>query len=357
MIKPIEKIYDWGLRLILKYNKRSTRNKSTGKIVIISLHKLGDAIFTTAAIKNIIEFHKDKQVILVCFGDTSYIYKLIFNSIEYLILDKSDFYFNVRIGGFKAHRIIKRSHAERIYDITGCITSANLLFNCRAAEIIGMNEERYKVLYDVFSPVSKGPHMSDIYLNAIKPVINISKENYKPNKPLQKSSGYILIHPFAGWSAKEWGIENYIDLAGKLSNQKEVRFAVPPDGLTKSGYETLNKKFVSVVTNTIPELIDCIKGCSLFIGNDSGPVHIANILGKPVFTIYGPTNPSYHQPKSGASAYVIKEIVCSPKVNEKLCFTDGGRKGCPSFECMIQLSVDEVFISVTNFMKKLNFEE
>ena len=76
-------------------------------------------------------------------------------------------------------------------------------------------------------------------------------------------------------------------------------------------------------------------------------------MGKPVFTIYGPTNPSYHQPKSGLSGYIKKEIVCSPKVNEKLCFTDGGRKGCPSFECMKQLSIEEVFFALTDFMNNI----
>ena len=44
------------------------------------------------------------------------------------------------------------------------------------------------------------------------------------------------------------------------------------------------------------ELISNIKKCSLIIGNDSGVIQIAASIGKPTFTIYGPTNPKFHLP-------------------------------------------------------------
>ena len=167
------KIYDLILPLILKFNRRVKSNKSDGNIGIISLHKLGDSVFTIPAIKNIIKHHKNKNVLLICFRENLDIYKLALTNIQYQLLDRSNFYFGGRIGGLHARRIIKMANAERIYDITGCITSASLLFNCRANEVVGINEFRYKPLYDVYSGISNGPHMTDIYLNAIKPVIKI----------------------------------------------------------------------------------------------------------------------------------------------------------------------------------------
>jgi ADP-heptose:LPS heptosyltransferase len=358
MNKALEKIYDWILPLILKLNRRETINKEVGKVVVISLHKLGDAVFTISALNNILKYHNNKKIILVCFRETLEVFKLALNNIEYIILDRDDFYCGERIGGFHARKLIKDMNAERIYDITGCIQSASLLYNCHANEIIGINEMRYKPLYDVFSLISNGPHMSDIYLNAVRPVIKIeSDDSFESGTSIPQKLGYILIHPFAGWSAKEWGIEKYLNLARKLSNPFEVRFIIPSGHLPENNLKIMGKEFKIVESKNIPDLIENIKNCSLLIGNDSGPVHIANLMKKPVFTIYGPTNPSYHQPKSGLSSYIVKKIVCSPKVNEKLCFTDGGRKGCPSFECMKQLSVDEVFLAVTKFINKINKEE
>jgi ADP-heptose:LPS heptosyltransferase len=350
MKKYFMKIFDIILPFILQFSGKGKNKKHVEKIVILSLHKLGDAVFTISAIKNIINFHSDKKVLLVCFKDTSEIYKLVFNTLEYGILVRKNFYFNGRIGGFRARDMIKRENADRIYDITGDISSASLLFNCGAREIIGINEIKYKSLYDIYSQISNGPHMSDIYLNAIKPVINISKEQINIVSAPPLSSEYILIHPFAGWKAKEWEFDKFLKLTQKLSAKIEVRIIIPGGFLTTNKIEILRKKFIIVETNNILELIECIKSCLLLIGNDSGPVHIANLLGKPVFTIYGPTNPSFHQPKSGLSHYVVKKISCSPKINEKLCYTNGGRMGCRSFECMIQMRVDDVVSEVTKLL-------
>jgi len=353
MKKYLNKIIDLIVPLMLLTNRRVKRAGSEGKIVIISLHKLGDAVFTIPAIRNIINYHSGQNILLICFKETADIYKLIFNNIEYGVLARKNFYFGGRIGGLYARRVMNRTITEKVYDITGCISSASILYRCNAKEIVGTNEVRYKPLYDIYSDIVIGTHMSDIYLNAIKSVIDISSENNNTKLSLSPSSGYILIHPFAGWKAKEWNYEKYLNLAEKLSDQGEIKIIIPKGYLFKDDLIKLKNKISIIETIDITDLIKCIKRCFLYIGNDSGPGHIANLIGKPVFTIYGPTNPTYHQPKSGLSGYIAKIIVCSPKFNEKLCFTNGGRKGCPSFECMNQLGVDEVFLEVSSFIKIL----
>jgi ADP-heptose:LPS heptosyltransferase len=86
-------------------------------------------------------------------------------------------------------------------------------------------------------------------------------------------------------------------------------------------------------------------------------LQIAALLGKATFTIYGPTNPEFHLPFGKYHAYVQKNISCSPKKNEKFCFTDAGRDGCPSFECMNLLSVEEVIPRVMDFISRLNIKK
>jgi len=116
--------------------------------------------------------------------------------------------------------------------------------------------------------------------------------------------------------------------------------------------ESKGLKFVE--TQSIDDLIKYVKECSVFVGNDSGPLHIASLLGKPTFTIYGPTNPDFHVPVGDHHTYCKVEIKCSPVKDEKLCFTDGGIKGCPSFECMNQLSFDNVFNSLSSFLSRID---
>ena len=109
-------------------------------------------------------------------------------------------------------------------------------------------------------------------------------------------------------------------------------------------------------TKNIDDLISIIAGSSIFISNDSGPLQIAALLGKPTFTIYGPTNPEYHLPFGNHHRFIQKIIECSPPKGEKFCFTNAGRDGCPSFECMNLLSVEEVLPQVMDFISSHNIE-
>ena len=109
-----------------------------------------------------------------------------------------------------------------------------------------------------------------------------------------------------------------------------------------------------IQTTSIEELINKIKACSVFISNDSGPLYIANLLGKPTFTIYGPTNPDYSLPFGKFHKFVQKKISCSPN-GTQYCYLQAGLN-CPSYECMIQLSVEEVKVSVHEFLSDLGFK-
>ena len=109
-------------------------------------------------------------------------------------------------------------------------------------------------------------------------------------------------------------------------------------------------------TKTIPELLDQIRECSLFIGNDSGSAHISDLMGKPTVIIYGPTNPSFTKPFFEHNTFILNEIKCSPNVGEKFCFTFAGIF-CPSNECMATLEVEMVEKKILEFilsMKKKN---
>ena len=165
----------------------------------------------------------------------------------------------------------------------------------------------------------------------------------------------ILIHPFAGWKAKEWKFVNFIKLALEIKKRSyfpEIIFTkeqLSQDVLSE--LDNLGLKYI--VTETIDSLIENIRHTSLLIGNDSGPIHIANLLEIPTFTIYGPTNPKIHLPLKGMNGFCNLSLKCSPNNLEKWCFKEGGLKGCPSNECMEGLSVNYVVKELFNFIDKI----
>ncbi len=326
------------------------KNKN-GEIVVVNLHKLGDAVFTIPALKRIINHHKSK-ITLVCFKETTGIFKQVLKDVNYIELSHSDFYLSDRIAKGRTRRLLKKANPKIIYDLTGFITSAFLIFTSKSKKIEGINEALYKKIYTKFSPIRNEPHITDMYLDAVRHLPE-NKISFKNDIMVNKNSS-ILIHPFAGWKSKEWNYYKFIQLAEKLNEKYNTIFILPKTRINEIiKHELKVKKIKFIETSTIDAVIEIITSSFLYIGNDSGPTYIANLLGIPTFAIYGPTNHEYHTPKNGLNAYITQKIHCSPKNNEKICFTDGGRSGCPVYECMNLLSVEEVEESVNNFIRKI----
>ncbi len=328
-----------------------------GPVVIISLHRLGDSVFTVQAIQQI-QQHFNRELIIFCYSESIPIYKIILKNVIYFSVERSDFYFNNRIASRYARNKLSKCNPATIIDLTGVMTSASLIFNSKAEIIIGMNREIFKGIYDLYTDVSYKYHLSEMYLNVAKLLTNNIKGKEIETSPLSiKKISKIIIHPFAGWKAKEWNLNKFIKLAQELSKTHQVSFLIPSNSLTKDIEEEIKNYQIDIIeTKSVEELIATLNNCSILIGNDSGPIHIASILGKATFTIYGPSNPSFTLPFGSNHGFYQKKIKCSPIATENLCFTDGGRYGCPSFECMNGLSVEEALYRIKSFIKDLEIK-
>jgi ADP-heptose:LPS heptosyltransferase len=101
-----------------------------------------------------------------------------------------------------------------------------------------------------------------------------------------------------------------------------------------------HKAHVACETKSIKQLIELIRRADLFIGGDTGPLHIASILGIPTVGIYGPKDPVIYGPYNGKAVVVRKELWCSP------C----KKRTCPDPECMTSILPEDVFHAVNKLM-------
>ena len=324
-----------------------------GNLVVVSLGRLGDAVFTIPAIKEIQRFYKRKLVIF-CYSESVPIYNLKLANVDFCTTKREHFFFNKRIASNKARKKLKSLRPEIIFDLSGVMTSASLIYNSRAEKIIGMNRVQFKTIYDYYVPIRNIPHLMDTYLDVAASVIpGINREQIKAFPLNVNKEGKILIHPFGGWRAKEWNLNKFVELVIRLNEEYDACLIAPEESIPQDLVAFLAKEKISVIqTQSIQELIENIKQCAVFIGNDSGPLYIASLLGKPTFTIYGPTNPQFSLPLGEQHGYICKVIRCSPPQNEQYCFTVGGRAGCPAFQCMNLLKFEEVFPIVLQFVQK-----
>lgn len=315
-----------------------------GNILIISLHRLGDTIFTIPAIREV-QKHFRNKIIIVCFPESIPIYKLVFDDVDFCKIEHRDFYFNDRIANQKIKKKINALKPGIIIDLIGGLSSASLLYNIRANKVIGISQNNFRSIYDHFVEIREKPQLNDIYLDAISPLVAINERSkLKKVSSSFYPGGKILIHPFAAWREKEWNLLRFIELALKLKKEYSVSFISPSRKICADVFDEIKNRGIDVIeTSSVDELIKNIRECSLFIGNDSGPVNIANFLGRPTFTIYGATNPDYTATSQEHQVYIQKKLGCSAGSNEKFCIVGGAAFICPGIQCMNLLSVDQVY--------------
>jgi ADP-heptose:LPS heptosyltransferase len=89
---------------------------------------------------------------------------------------------------------------------------------------------------------------------------------------------------------------------------------------------------------TLAELANLLKHANLFIGNDSGPMHIASACGIKVIGLYGPTNPERFGPYGHNCIALRMEDKCPPCAQDKCKFKD--------YRCIDRISVDDVMEAI-----------
>jgi lipopolysaccharide heptosyltransferase II len=108
----------------------------------------------------------------------------------------------------------------------------------------------------------------------------------------------------------------------------------------------------AVGVGTIGDLCGILKECSVVIGGDSGPIHMAAALGVPTVSIFGPSDPRLVAPIGVKHLHIWKKISCSPCYTPKTVMDRSYYKGnefscwTGTHECIYQIEVEEVLNAV-----------
>ena len=140
------------LFFLIKENIPIPRSKS-GNLIIISFHRLGDTVFTIPAIREIFQHDENYNKKILCYPESKVIYELVFKD-EIIALDKWISKYG-RIAVSDARKYLKSLQPEIIFDLTGAINAASLIFNSKASQIIGMNERNFKNIYSSYTKIRK----------------------------------------------------------------------------------------------------------------------------------------------------------------------------------------------------------
>jgi heptosyltransferase-1 len=118
---------------------------------------------------------------------------------------------------------------------------------------------------------------------------------------------FVLLAPTAGWGAKQWPAERFGAAAATLGRRgirSIVNASREGDPIAQRVVET-SEGYATALAGDIPQLIELTRRASVVIAGDTGPLHLAAALERPVVALFGPTDPARNGPY-GTPARVLR---------------------------------------------------
>ncbi len=171
---------------------------------------------------------------------------------------------------------------------------------------------------------------------------------------------WVAVHPGGGvnpgstLTGKRWPAGRFSEVVGRLLDAGH-NIALVGGIDDRPLIEDVNAKVrVSEVgrimdlagSTSFGQLAAILKRCALFLGNDTGPMHLAVAVGTPVVAVFGPSKPQMYGPFSPAAEVVYHGEQC-----EGCAFRGGLAERCVhQYRCMDAATVDEVWAAVTGML-------
>jgi heptosyltransferase-2 len=133
-----------------------------------------------------------------------------------------------------------------------------------------------------------------------------------------KSPFVVLATGAAYGPAKEYKAEHFQTVIKNLEEKGFtcVLIGAPPELEKARQIATISETVVNLVSKTsMGEMLLVLARADGFIGNDSGPMHVSAMLGKPTLGIFGSTHPDWTGPVGPKASFLYNEVDCSPCYN------------------------------------------
>jgi ADP-heptose:LPS heptosyltransferase len=153
-----------------------------------------------------------------------------------------------------------------------------------------------------------GGHVTDFLMEQLAPVrvvreavgqilASIAERSVASNPP---APARVVVHPGSGGRDKCWPAEKYLELIGRLRQGGQAVRVLLGEVESERWSADLIARFEAAADVARPqtyiELLKELRQARAFVGNDSGPAHLAGILGVPTLALFGPSDPTVWRP-------------------------------------------------------------
>lgn len=208
------------------------------------------------------------------------------------------------------------------------------------------------LLTDQVTPDLSRPHRADVWLHLLEAVnvlpdrkqggLRLTDEDQAHSRSFLLARGIppdsflIGVHPGARLANRRWGDERFAEVAQRVlqTTGAHILWFLEPG----TSCQAPQLKRCHAVSVDFRLFLSVLTHCRLLLCNDSGPMHLANLLGVPVVAVFGPQRPEWFGPRGPNDRVVIHpEFPCRPCVD--YCIFDQPY-------CLRTISTDEVYHAV-----------
>jgi heptosyltransferase I len=323
------------------------------KILILKPSSLGDVVQALPVLRLLKAWRKDTEV-----------HWWISSDLECLLEGDPDLAGTIRFdrrqwaqpkawkGLFHSVCEIRARQFDWVIDLQGLARSGLMAWLAKGRLTVGVEDWREGApgLYDVVvrrpSPLT---HAVDWYLEVLRK-LDVPVHDRFDWLPLRvkvaaglrqrwtpAGARWVVLSPGARWVNKRWPVESYRDLVRHLSRETtDVRFAL----LGGKADATLTAEIASAAPNpcldlagrtALPEMVEWIRLSTAVVTNDTGPMHVAAALKKPLVAIFGPTEPRRTGPYGQLEHALQLPLPCAPCLKARCTHS-------PTLECLRGIS-------------------
>ncbi len=261
-------------------------------------------------------------------------------------------------------RAMRQEHFDYAIDLQGLARSGLFAWLSNSRLVVGLNNVREgrregaRAFYDLMPPAAPPQaHAVDRYM-AVLPLLGAPIHwnfDWLPRRnevaaEIQKKwnpggAPWVVLLPGGRWDNKRWPVEYFVELVKLMRLSPDLRFVVLGSGSERSLGQAIEavdpKRCLNLAGQTsLWEMIEWIRLCRLAVTNDTGPMHIAAALKKPLVSMFGPTNPCSTGPYGNLENVLqTNRLPCVPCLRDKCSYIE-------PLACLRQITPAMVFEQV-----------
>ena len=341
---------------------------STKKILVMRYRFIGDTILTVPFLRNLRRAEPDAFIAWMVAPGSSDVVKGIPYVDEMIFWDPVTIHADSRgthrtlSAKFAFLRDLRRHHFDKVYVLKRSLSSAVIAWLCGAPKRVGFDTEGRGMFLTTRVPYHHDQHEVKNFLNVLKAdgitvtddFLEIWTTAFEEKRVLSllteagvdPAERIAAIHPFSAVRQRGWPFENFAELAVRISRETGLQPVILGGPGDIQEFDKVRHLFGNGITDLVGkcnlrETIALLKKCALFVGNDSGIMHLAAAAGTPLVALFGPQSPIKFGPWSDCAKVIYQGLPCSPCRQKFFSECEPSPRGRPA--CMEAISVEEVF--------------